>query len=58
MDSAPASEDPLDDEAMRSSLADMTRRASEEVRALAAGLKEAEKSLEMQRNNEYGETGQ
>jgi hypothetical protein len=48
----------FDDESVRSSLADMTRRASEEVRALAEGLKEAEKSLEAQRNNEYGESGQ
>ena len=47
-----------DDETVRSSLADMTRRASEEVQALAAGLKEAEKSLQDQRNNAYGESGQ
>jgi len=48
----------FDDKAMRSSLADMTRRASEEVKALAMGLKEAENSLAAQRNNGYGEVGQ
>ena len=47
-----------DNETVRSRLADMTRRASEEVQGLAAGLKEAEKSLQDQRNNEYGESGQ
>jgi len=44
----------IDDEALQARLAEMTRRASEEVRALAAGLKAAEKSLEAQRNNQYG----
>lgn len=47
----------FDDGNVSSHLADMTRRASEEVQALAEALKAAEKSLEAQLNNQYGESG-
>jgi hypothetical protein len=54
-DSAPISADP-NDETSQARLAEMTRKASEQVRALAEQLKAAEKSLEMQQANQYGDT--
>lgn len=46
------------DEDMNASIAEMTRRASEQVQALAAELKKAEESLKVQRDNQYGDTGE
>ena len=54
VDDAPISAD-FQDEATRERLAEMTRRASEQARALAAQLKAAEESLEDQRANQYGD---
>jgi hypothetical protein len=54
VDDAPISTD-FEDEATRARLAEMTRRASEQVRALATQLKAAEEDLEEQRANQYGD---
>ena len=45
----------FEDEATRARLAEMTRRASEQVRSLATQLEAAEESLEEQRANQYGD---
>jgi hypothetical protein len=54
VDDAPISAD-FQDEATRARLAEMTRRASEQVRSLATQLEAAEESLEVQRANQYGD---
>ncbi len=45
----------FEDEETRARLAEMTRRASEQVRSLATQLKAAEEDLEEQRANQYGD---